>query len=455
MNNAKLYVEMFKERDSICVSHYPVPVSQHTEPEVRSLMELEQVNTKDTPVALYLHIPFCDATCSFCPFNRYLKRQDQVDRYLAAVRQEMDSYAATPFGSSVTVSSINLGGGTPSCLSSEELTGLLQYMKQSFRVEEEAMIFIEGNPRNFTADKLETLALQGLNRISVGVQTFQEELAEVLGLYHSVEDSFALVKNARNSGIENVGIDLMYNLPGQTLDQWRADILTSIEQEIDHICVISFCVVPHTQIASRIADGKIPGIGDVYREIELYTIAKEMLLEAGYEQYSVIDFAKPGKTDRHATLYFSEQAHMIGIGAAAFGIINGYMYINSGNLNEYMTRVQDGLLPVNCGEKADERELAHGAMAKGLRMLSVNRAGFVKMFGQEPEQLFPETIERLVQDGLLIQDAEGIRLTEDGIIWGNNVSKQFFSAKYADYGLQHRMKLAKGRPVQSVQSVQS
>lgn len=88
-------------------------------------------------------------------------------------------------------------------------------------------------------------------------------------------------------------------------------------------------------------------------------------------------------------------------------------------------------------------------------MLSVNRAGFVKMFGKEPEELFPETIERLVQDGLLIQDAEGIRLTEDGIIWGNNVSKQFFSAKYADYGLQHRMKLAKGRPVQSVQSVQS
>ncbi|MFD1909289.1 hypothetical protein ACFSQ7_43105 [Paenibacillus rhizoplanae] len=146
MNRAKPYVEMFKERDSICVSHYPVPVSQHAEPEVRALMELDQVNTKDTPVALYLHIPFCDATCSFCPFNRYLKRQDQVDRYLDAVRHEIDSYAATPFGSSITVSSINLGGGTPSCLSSEELTGLLQYLKQSFRVEEEAMIFIEGNP---------------------------------------------------------------------------------------------------------------------------------------------------------------------------------------------------------------------------------------------------------------------------------------------------------------------
>jgi putative oxygen-independent coproporphyrinogen III oxidase len=450
MSRAKQYVELFKERDSICVSHYPVPVSQHEESEVRSLMELEQVNTKDTPTALYLHIPFCDATCSFCPFNRYLKRQDQVDDYLAAVRKEIDRYAATPFGGSITVSSINLGGGTPSCLSTEELTGILQYMKQAFHVEEDAMIFIEGNPRNFTADKLEALSLQGLNRISVGVQTFQEELAGLLGLYHSVEDSFELVKNARSCGIDNIGIDLMYNLPGQTLDQWRADILTSIEQEIDHICVISFCVVPHTQIASRIADGKIPGIGDVYREIELYTIAKEMLLEAGYVQYSVIDFAKPGKTDRHATLYFSEQAHMIGIGAAAFGIINGYMYINSGNLNEYMTRVQDGLLPVNCGEKADELELAHGAMAKGLRMLSVNRAEFVRMFGQEPEQLFPDTIERLVQDGLLIQDAEGIRLTDDGIIWGNNVSKQFFSAKYADYGLQHRMKLAKGRPVHSV-----
>lgn len=146
MSRAKQYVELFKERDSICVSHYPVPISQHTESEVWSLMELEQVNTKDTPTALYLHIPFCDATCSFCPFNRYLKKQEQVDDYLAAVRKEIDKYAATPFGSSITVSSINLGGGTPSCLSSEELTGILQHMKQAFHVAEDAMIFIEGNP---------------------------------------------------------------------------------------------------------------------------------------------------------------------------------------------------------------------------------------------------------------------------------------------------------------------
>ena len=450
MNASEQAARPFPERDSICVSHYPIPVSNPTPQEAARLMELDRPKAGDQQVALYLHIPFCDLTCSFCPFNKYVKHQDQVDRYLAALKDEIALYGRTAYGKSAVIGSINLGGGTPSCLTLQELTAILQAIKGAFTVAPDAMIFVEGNPRNFTRDKLAGLRAEGLSRISVGVQTFQPRLGGYLNLYHTVEDSERLLADARELGIDNIGIDLMYNLPGQTDEDWRADIETSIALGIDHICLISFCVVPHTPIAEKIRAGEVPSVGTLDDEIRFYAEARRMLLAAGYEQYSVIDFALPGKIDRHAAMYFGEQSDLIGIGSAAFGFLNGYMYINDGNLAEYIDKVNAGGLSVACGEKSAPEEFAHGMMAKGLRMLSVDRGDFRQRFGCDPEDLFPDTMAELTASGLIEADASGVRLTEQGIIWGNNVCKAFFSEKYKNYGLQARMKLAKGRPVQSV-----
>jgi len=447
MGNANSYLDLFKTRDSICVSHYPVPVSQHTNAEVIKFMELNRRDQQPKEIAVYIHIPFCDRICSFCPFNKYVKDRVRVVKYLNALMKEIELYANTPYGKSAFVKSINFGGGTPTSLELEEISGILQKIKNAFHVAEDAMIFVEGNPRNFTYEKLAGLRKEGLNRISVGVQTFQPNLSAYLELYHSVADSLNLVRNAKKAGINNVGIDLMYNIPGQSTADWAADIEKAIELGIDHICLISFCVVPHTRISKRIKEGIVPEIGDCDKEIELYTLARKLLMENGYEQYSVIDFAKPGKIDIHAKMYFGEQKDLIGLGAAAFGFINGYMYVNTGEIEEYVERLELKELPVSCGEKADELELAHGAMAKGLRMLTVKRDEFRNRFGCEPEDLFGETISFLSGRGLIRQDAEGIHLTADGIVWGNNVCKEFFSQKYKNFGLRARMKLAKGQSI--------
>jgi putative oxygen-independent coproporphyrinogen III oxidase len=444
--NTKKYVEMFKVRDPICVSHYPLPISKHTPEEVAKHMELGKGITKE--VVLYLHIPFCDSICSFCPFNSYIKTEDTVKRYLSALMEEIRLYAKTEYGKHSIVRAISLGGGTPTSLSAKQLKTIIKEVKSQFQVSSDVMIFVEGNPRNFSSDKLEELREVGLDRISVGVQTFQHQISDTLKLYHSVEDSERLVANAKRAGIENVGIDLMYNLPGQTLEDWRKDIQKAIALEIDHICLISFCVVPKTKIAKRIADGEVSNIGDVYKEIELYNTAKMMLEKAGYEQYSIIDFAKPGKADQYAMLSFTEQADLIGLGAAAFGFINGYMYINCGDLNEYIGRLSRKELPVVCGEKANEEERAHGMMARGLRMLRVDTKKFKECFGKYPQELFQGKIQELISKGLLEKDDNSIQLTHDGIIWGNNVCKEFFSDKYRNYGLNMRMRLAKGKAVE-------
>lgn len=447
MGDANSHLDLFKTRDSICVSHYPIPVSQHTNTEIIKFMELNRQDRQQKAIAVYIHIPFCDRICSFCPFNKYIKDQAKVTDYLCALMKEIKFYANTPYGKSVVVKSINFGGGTPTSLELEEITKILQKIKSTFQVSEDAMIFIEGNPRNFTYKKLVGLKREGLNRISVGVQTFRPNLAAYLGLYHSVEDSFNLVRNAKRADVNNIGIDLMYNIPGQTTADWIADIKKAVELGIDHICLIAFCVVPHTRINERIKQGIVPDIGDVNKEIELYSLAVKLLEENGYEQYSVIDFAKSGKIDMHAKMYFGDQTDLIGFGAAAFGFINGYMYINTGELEEYIKKLELKALPISCGEKADALELAHGTMAKGLRMLTVRRDKFKSRFNCEPEDLFSDTISFLSGQGLIRQDDTGIHLTSDGTIWGNNVCKEFFSPKYRNFGLQARMKLAKGQTI--------
>jgi oxygen-independent coproporphyrinogen III oxidase len=445
MKSLEQYTLLFNERDPICVSHYPLPIANHSHTQVVDFMALGTPLSEAKHIAIYIHIPFCEKVCSFCPFNKYLLIEKKVNKYLNALYEEIDLYARTEYGKHVVVESINFGGGTPTALSSEQLAGILEKLKSTFRVSPDAMIFVEGNPRNFTLGKLQVLRILGLNRISVGVQTFQQKLSDDLELFHSIRDSELLVSNARQAGVENVGIDLMYNLPDQTEAQWQRDIERTIELDIDHVCLISFCVVPKTRISARIENGDLPRKGDIKNEVKLYEIASQMLLSAGYEQYSVIDFAKPGKIDRYAHLYFDRQADLIGLGTAACGYINGYMYINNGLQEEYYDSVMAGRFPVISGEKAEGKEFAHGAMAKGLRMLTVNREDFKRSFGMTPEEMFPKKVKFLEDSGLIFSDETGIHLTKNGIVWGNNVSKVFFSDKYKDFGFKSRMKFAKGK----------
>lgn len=425
-DKGKSLYELYDWRDNICVSHYPLPKEKPEKTDVSQLMGLLEENRNPTPKALYIHIPFCDRICSFCPFNKVLKQEDLVTEYIKALKQEMASYARMPYIKTSKFAAVNFGGGTPSSLTGGQLTDLIESVKNNFVLTEDAVISMEGSTTNFSEEKLEAVRKAGVSRVSFGIQTFQQELREIMGLEDSSERCKELLLHAREIGYENLCIDLIYNLPGQTMQEWMEDIYYAVKSEIPHITLFALCMVPGTKLQDQIIHSQVPNVGRQNDEIDMFVQARERLREAGYIQYSIWDFAKPGKIDVNPLLYYNKQSDLVGLGPAAFGYINSYMYINKGRIFEYCQSAEQGSLPVLAGKKADRMDRMRGMMAKGLRNYSVDKELFYELFGTKPEEVFPEEINKLVKDGLIEITDRQIRLTDRGGVWGNNVSKEFF-----------------------------
>jgi oxygen-independent coproporphyrinogen-3 oxidase len=435
----------YEKRERVCVSHYPLPAEPPAPGDVPGLMNLGTAARRGGQKAMYIHIPFCDKICNFCPFNKQLTDEEKLAQYLIRLKGEIGAYARTPLVSSFTFGSLAIGGGTPSCLSAAQMHDLITFCREQLDFAPDAEIGAEGNPSNFDGEKLAAAREAGCNRISFGVQTFNDDFASMLEIPQDPATSRAATVVAREAGYDNVGIDLIYNLPGQTLAQWRADVAEAIDWRYDHVTLFSLIIPPFTRLFSKVDTGKLDAPGDHDHEIAMYRMAVDMLRGAGYEQYSVYDFALPGKINKHAVLYFSEQQDLLGAGAAAFGYLGGYMYVNKGPLAEYEGAVDRGEHPVLIGSQADRTEEMCGAMAKGLRLFAVSRLQFRQLFGTDPVEVFQEKVDRLVGLGLLEVTDDQIRLTEDGVFWGNNVCREFFSPRYAEIEAIPREVLARGR----------
>ena len=435
----------FPKRERICVSHYPLPSEPPEPAQLADLMELNSPATRLGQKAMYIHIPFCDQICSFCPFNKQLQDADEIKRYQEHLYEEISAYASTPYIASCTFGSLAVGGGTPSCLNADQLGGMLRFCREQFHFADDAELSIEGNPSNFSLERLTAARQAGANRISFGVQSFNDHYASMLEIPQDSDTSRQAIQNGRKAGFENVGIDLIYNLPDQTEEQWRRDVEEAIAWKLDHITLFSLIIPPFTKLFVQIDKKQLTMPGGYEHEIRLYNLAVSLLREAGYVQYSVYDFALPGKVNKHAVLYFSEQQDLLGLGAAAFGYLGRYMYVNRGPLKEYYGSIEKHEYPVLIGSKADPMEEMCGAMAKGLRLFSVNRQRFVEQFACQPEDVFGDKICNLQERGLLVCDEHELRLSDEGVFWGNNICREFFSEKYAAIEAIPREVLARGR----------
>lgn len=420
--------KILERRDPICLSHYPPLSNTRTPREVKRDMELDNNNlTNFKNATIYIHIPFCDKICKFCPFNKVVKEEKKVEEYLKSLFIEIEYYAEKQYIKDTIFESIAFGGGTPSCLNSEQLVSIITKIKSSFRFKRDIEIAIEGNPENYTYEKMEATFKSGVNRISLGIQTFNPRCEKLLGLQHTIQQGVEAIKSAHELGCNNVGIDIMYNIPDQTDEELKSDILKAIDLEVEHITLFAMTTPPNTKFKKEIDSGNIADIGAKDREIYLYQLAEKILISSGYEQYSVYDFILPNKLNLHAYNYFSRQSELLGLGAAAFGYLNGYMYINHGELGEYAQLLTDGNLPVLYGEKATEKDKMYGTLAKGLRLLKVSKQRFFDRFNKHIEDVFSEQIVYLKSLGLIDIDEYNIYLTKLGILYGNNVCKEFIS----------------------------
>lgn len=415
----------FPARDRYPIMCYPMPWASPDHSTVADQMGLDAPSPARGLKAMYMHIPFCQYLCGFCPFVKYKQDTERIRQYLINLKREMDSYAAAPYFGGAAFGSLYMGGGTASILEPEQVADVVGHARRVFTFADDAEITLECSPITVTEDKLRQVAAAGVNRVSFGVQTFDDEIGRASDVAQDGDTSRQVIGWARSAGIEHVSIDLIYNLPGQTVAHVRSDIDSALAVGVKQVTMFPLSVMPHTKLFRDVNERKVARIGDLDHELELARAATDHLGELGLVQTSVPDFSLPEVTYRHARIHFEQFEDLLGLGAGAMGTVNDYTYVNVAELKRYRELTEQGLPPINAGQQTPESEKPRATMAMGLRMLEVKRATFVARHGAQPEDLFGPLLAGLVDRDLITVDDEGVRLTSTGTLFGYDVAKAF------------------------------
>ena len=371
--------------------------------------------------AAYIHIPFCTHICHYCDFNKVFLKGQPVDRYLDALILEMKMHRDEL---KEPIETVFIGGGTPTALSSNQLERLLTAISDILPLHANPEVTIEANPGDLDKEKLAVLKEGGINRLSIGVQSFNDELLERIGRVHRAKDVFETIDTAKQIGFKNISIDLMYGLPGQKME----DVLDSLNQtfslDIQHCSAYSLIVEPKTVFYNLLQKGKLPLPGEDI-EGEMYDLIMEKMEAHGFIQYEISNYAKPGFENRHNLVYWNNEEYF-GFGAGAHGYLNGIRRANIAPVNKYIQRIEEGILPIRTETPISEKEQREEEMFLGLRKTSgVSIDVFTKKFGVSPLVFYRDQLSKLLEQQLITIENNHIRLTKKGRFLGNDVFMEF------------------------------
>lgn len=367
----------------------------------------------------YIHIPFCVRICTYCDFNKYFIDKQPVDEYLDALILEMERRTQN---ANTKLKTMYVGGGTPTALNIEQLNKLLTAINRIFTIEGE--FSFEANPDELTFEKVKLLKAFGVNRISMGVQTFKPELLEILGRTHKTEDIYDAVRNARDVGIESISLDLMYHLPQQTLEDFEKSLNLAMEMDIDHISSYGLILEPKTQFYNMYRKGhlKLPNedLG-----AEMYQTLMHKIEDSRFHQYEISNFAIDGHESEHNKVYWLNEEYY-GFGAGASGYTNGVRYTNVNPVNHYIKAITNQEDPILTETRPTTNEQMEEEMFLGLRLnCGVNKNKFNEKFNTTIDQIFGQTIISLKNRKLIEETQDYIYLTERGKVIGNEVFEAF------------------------------
>ncbi len=366
--------------------------------------------------SIYIHIPFCATKCYYCAFNTYTFHKEQAKAYLQALRTEIALYAAE----TEPLQTIFIGGGTPSILSANALSQLFTDIQQHFRITPDAEISVECNPGTVDTEKLRIMQDNGVNRLSFGLQAMQDETLKQLGRIHTVAEFRQSYQLARENGFENINIDLIFALPEQTMEMWHDTLNGVIALAPDHISAYNLVMEEATPFYESWQAGELHlPTEDTEADMFQYTI--ETLTMHGYEHYEICNFAKPDRHARHNLVYWNNRP-CIGLGAGAWGYINGVRYSNIRGIAPYIKALSDRNKPI-----ADtERLTGHAEKAETLMLALRKREGisledYRNRFAEEIEVAFGGILKKWMDLGLLERTATHLRLTARGLFLANEV----------------------------------
>jgi len=372
---------------------------------------------ENSPMEIYIHIPFCIRKCDYCDFLSGPSGPEEQADYVQALLREIQ---AVEEGEGRSVSSIFIGGGTPSVLDERLLGDILREIRNRFKMEEDAEITIEVNPGTANIGKLQAYREMGINRLSIGLQSPEDRELKILGRIHNYGQFLETYQEARTVGFDNINIDLMSAIPDQTYEGWVKNLRTVAELEPEHISAYSLIVEEGTPFAARKLN-----LPDEDTEYNMYEATAQILKEYGFEQYEISNYARKGRECRHNVGYWTRQDYL-GFGLGASSLYGKERFANTADMKKYLESSKN---PEKIREKEPsltrEDEMAE-FMFLGLRMTKgISKADFQRCFGCTIESVYGEVLEKYESMELLLEKAGRIFLSREGIHVSNSIMAEF------------------------------
>ncbi len=359
------------------------------------------------PLAIYVHVPFCVRKCVYCDFASFAGREGQWHDYFEALGCETRAWADGL--RAYEARSVFFGGGTPSLVPAEYIAMQLDRLRAVMPIAPDAEITLEANPGTLTAQKLDTWLRAGVNRLSLGIQSFDDALLKNLGRIHSADEAEVAVHMARHAGFDNISLDLMYALPEQSLAAWRDTLDRATTLPIRHISAYSLIVEPDTEMARRVARGEV-AVPDDDQVNEMQRMATARLHRAGFERYEVSNYAQPGFESRHNMTYWMGGDYL-GLGSAAHSLVGGERFENPPELARYISGERRlNVHALSVAERREEAIMLETRTCRGLDM-----ASWRQRFGDDFERTHARAIAKLEYYGLIELMGGCLRLTEPGM----------------------------------------
>lgn len=380
---------------------------------------------KQKELGIYVHIPFCVQKCFYCDFISFANKKEMIKDYIEALKKEIEYVGADLVSAqNSAITTIYIGGGTPSFIDSKYIVDVIGAIKSNYQVSQDAEITIEINPGTVTKEKLEDYIKCGINRASIGLQSTDNKLLNEIGRIHTYEQFLNTYEMVRNVGFKNVNVDLMLALPNQTIEILEDSLKKVITINPEHISVYSLILEESTKLYDLVENEEIKLI-DEETERKMYWKVKNILEQNGYNHYEISNFAKNGFESKH-NLNCWKQKEYLGMGTAAHSYINKTRYSNTETIEEYINNISEGKNTKIVHETQKESDEQKEYMLLGLRKIQgVSISKFKEKFVQNPIYIFRKELNKLVEEELVEVDIDSIKLTNKGLDFANLVWEEF------------------------------
>jgi oxygen-independent coproporphyrinogen-3 oxidase len=372
-------------------------------------------------LGIYIHIPFCVKKCGYCDFYSVKWDEESENKYIHSAINEIKSY--NELSSKYVVDSIYIGGGTPSIINPKNLEKIISTIRCLFTVEENSEISMEANP-NSLWENIKTYGEIGINRLSIGIQSLNDNILKRIGRIHNSKEALQAIDRAISFGFENINADVMFNIPGQTVDDINDTISKLVTKQIRHISFYSLKLEEGTPMYLLKKNKKIV-MPEEDLEREMYYAGRNIMEKHGLMQYEISNFSVKGYECRHNLKYWKQEEY-IGIGPSAHSFLGNVRFSNPSDLTEYITSGENGVFERNTLEEMDENDIKFEYIMLRLRLTEgLKFADFKNKFSIDFKEAYKEQIKHLTENNLIESDDDVIRLTKRGMDLSNYVFSQF------------------------------